>query len=173
MHLHPLLPIKHSPPFITLLLKFLKNNPTLISKGKCDENILLSYFDPQTFPPHHKSILNAIKCTNIPKLLSQLNFPNNTLTIQLYKFTQTPNPTPKQFKQIISESIIQQFSDIELFGSIIYNTNNANDIDIYGTPSDFENIINFLRIFFDVTTIVPSPRVVQPAGAGGVPQRHL
>lgn len=152
---------------ITSLIEFAESNPTLITEGKCNKNIFIKYFDASSIQPNvdaeitsyikksHPSrhvILTAIKDTNIPKLLQLLNPSSHPIVAKLYEFTQMQNPSPKQFKQIISDHIIRRFPNIELFGSIIYNFDGANDIDIYGSRRDVSDMLQFLRIFFDVAT---------------------
>ena len=113
-----------------------------------------------TVPPENKARINGLihnhmLYTHIPtdqiiyKLLNIPSLPPNTFPAQLYNFKCAPQRDKKQFVQIIKNSLLD--INMDLFGSQVYNPEEANDIDlIIYDIKDYIYVVTVLQMFFKI-----------------------
>lgn len=71
----------------------------------------------------------------------------------MYEFIISPNPTKRKFMHIIREAFYVSsdhyvLKKMQLYGSLVHNPEDANDIDIATTWSDLCNFVNLMQVFF-------------------------
>ena len=70
------------------------------------------------------------------------------LDVKIKIFINSTDISPKTFKKMICENLLDQYPDLVLFGSIVYDPENARDIDIYGPFHHLEYFKNTLKKYF-------------------------
>jgi hypothetical protein len=155
---------------IDLLITYIHSKPYIIVNGLCYKYIIYKFLKNKNQENEkqyeNKNIFTAIMnigwtdlTHSIEKLLFQtIDF--NYIIKKFYNFVIFSDRSEKQFMKLIrniffvdmSDNINCPFGVFELFGSLVYNQENSNDIDIIVDEDSFYKFMNILQIFFEIRT---------------------
>lgn len=76
--------------------------------------------------------------------------PGNEFEKELIKYIKRDNISQKSFKKLVKIHVLKTYRDLGLFGSIVYDPENANDIDIFGSQKDLWRLHGSFRKYFNV-----------------------
>jgi hypothetical protein len=60
------------------------------------------------------------------------------------------NISQKSFKDLIKIHVLETYTELSLFGSIVYDPDNANDIDIFGEEKELYKLHGSFRKYFNI-----------------------
>ncbi len=82
-----------------------------------------------------------------------MKFLFNPLDEKIDIFLNSSEISSKKFKKLIYSYLLDTYSELVLYGSIVYDFENAEDIDICGKEFDLEKFKNNLNKHFDIEDI--------------------
>ena len=76
--------------------------------------------------------------------------PENKFEEALIGYIKTDNISQRSFKNLVRIHVLETYRKLSLFGSIVYDPENANDIDIYGDKKELYRLHGSFRKYFNV-----------------------
>lgn len=80
-----------------------------------------------------------------------LSVRSDNIISQLHEFNRGNDNSKREFIRVIKTYLPKSFQNIVFFGSVVYDFENSNDIDIISDHKECCDIIDVLELFFDVT----------------------
>jgi hypothetical protein len=76
--------------------------------------------------------------------------PENKFEEILIEYIKMDNISQRSFKNLVKTHVLETYKELSLFGSIVYDPDNANDIDIFGDERELYNLHGSFRKYFNV-----------------------